>query len=513
MESTVGTCALYPPRPPPRYPGRMSDAWKALQGRVEELKTIEGLMALAEWDQQVMMPQGGAQARGGQLALLSGLYHEKLAGADVGGWLDRVEPEDEVQAAAVRNMDREYRRASKLPKELVTEQARARSDAFGAWVKAKAEDDFDSFAPHLATVFDLTRQSIEYLREPHHRCAYDVMLEAFDPGSTVEQLDPMFDRLAEGTAELLKALEGCPAPKGRSAGSEVSAQASLNQAVAAALGFDLQGGRLDNSEHPFTIGMVPTDVRITTHLYPDRVLQGLSATIHETGHGLYEQGLTLAPKPVAKAAGMGLHESQSRFWENFIGRSRPFCRWLEGLSGEHLSQPLDAETLYTQANQVKRSVIRIFADEVTYNLHIIVRYRLERRLVEGEVEAIDLPEAWDAEMEKVLGIRPERPSEGVLQDVHWSSGAIGYFPSYTLGNLYAASLGAVAEQDIPQLWQHVESGEFAPILSWLREKVHRHGHLYDAPELMRRAVGERDHVQDLLDYLWGRHGALYGATR
>ena len=488
-------------------------AWESLSGRADELKTIEGLMALAEWDQQVMMPAGGAAFRGGQLAFLSGLHHDKLASADVGRWLDAAEPEDEVQAAAVRNMDRAYQRAIRLPSELVTELARVRSDAFGAWVKAKEEDDFASFAPHLEKVFALTRTSIQHLRQPHHATDYDVLLEQFDPGSTVADLDPMFDRLAAGTVELLDALDGREHPAGLQGSHDVGQQEALNQTVAGALGFNMKQGRLDASEHPFTIGLVAQDVRITTHLYPDRIVQGLTGTIHETGHGLYEQGLNLAPKPIAEAAGFGLHESQSRFWENFIGRSRPFSRWLAKTSQQHLDSPLDAERFYAQSNRVQRSLIRIFADEVTYNLHIIVRYRLERRILAGELPVADLPAAWNAEMEKVVGMAPPDNTQGVLQDVHWCSGAIAYFPSYTLGNLYAASLGVAIQEDIPQLWNQVESGEFGPTLEWLRDKVHKHGHLHDAPELMRRAVGERDHVQDLLDYLWGRHGALYGVSR
>ena len=490
----------------------MSDAWVALTGRLDELKSLEGLMGLAEWDQQVMMPAGGASARGGQLALLSGLYHDRLASPEVGGWLSSLEPADTVQAATVRNADRHYQRAVRLPKELVTEQARVRSDAFGAWLKAKEADDFDAFAPSLERVFELTRESVALLRQPHHASPYDVLLEQYDPGSTVADLDPMFDRLATGTADLLGAIAEKPHPQGLSGEHDVGRQESLNQAIARVLGFDMGAGRLDASEHPFTIGLVPGDVRITTHLYPDRVLQGLTGTIHETGHGLYEQGLKLAPHAVAEPAGNGLHESQSRFWENFIGRSQPFCRYVEGLSGEHLERPLRAPQLYAQANRVERSLIRVFADEVTYNLHIIVRYRLERALLEGTLAVRDLPEAWNQEMEQVVGIRPQKPSEGVLQDVHWASGAVAYFPSYTLGNLYAASLGCAIEEDLPQLWTQVEAGQFGDILAWLREKVHRHGHLYDAPELMRRAVGERDHVKDLLDYLWGRHGALYGVS-
>ena len=345
--------------------------------------------------------------------------------------------------------------------------------------------------------------------------AYDVLLAPFDPGSTVAVLDPMFERLSAELQEFLSAIEGIEGPAPLQGTWDVAAQDGMHKHIAASLGFDFDRGRLDDSEHPFTVGIAPGDVRITTHIYPDGLLRGLSGTIHELGHGLYEQGLPaeLHGLPCGGAASFGLHESQSRFWENFIGRSRAFCGWLSSRVTDHLNDDIDPDALYGAANRVQPSLIRIFADEATYNLHIVVRYQLERALFAGDINVSELPGAWSDTYEKVLGVRPKNDAEGVLQDVHWAGSMFAYFPSYTLGNLYAASLGAQLQEELPDLWERVAVGDFAPILGWLREHVHARAHLADAPDILRAKLGQRDHVEDLVAYLWGRHGAIYGVSR
>jgi carboxypeptidase Taq len=255
------------------------------------------------------------------------------------------------------------------------------------------------------------------------------------------------------------------------------------------------------------------DVRLTTHLYADDLLGGLTGTVHEAGHGMYEQGLPSkhTGTSVASAAGMGLHESQSRFWENVIGRSEPFFEWLvPHITEQWPDNTLTAADWFGHANRVERTFIRVQADEATYNLHIIIRFELELKLLSGEISVADLPEAWNAAYSDLMGIRPTHPNEGVLQDVHWSGGLFGYFPSYTIGNLYAASFRFQMETDIPDMWERVSRGDFGPILGWLRDNVHRHGHLLDAPEIFHNAVGDRDPVADLMAHLRGRQGALYG---
>lgn len=489
-------------------------AWTELSARTTELKAIEGLMGMAEWDQQVMMPSAGSAARGAQMSLLSGLHHEKLTDDRVGELLETLSgAEDEAQAATVRNLKRDFDRATRVPADLVTRGAMVRAKAFPAWAQAKEESDFSRFAPHLAELISLaseTVQAIDASSDP-----YDVLLAPFDPGSTVATLDPMFERLGGELGTLLDALQDGQAPAALDGRWDVTKQRALHDDVATALGFDFGRGRLDNSEHPFTVGIHPTDVRITTHIYPEGLLSGLSGTIHEVGHGLYEQGLPqeLAMTAAGSAASFGLHESQSRFWENFIGRSRAFSNWLSTRANQAMGTSFSGEELYGAANRVQRSLIRIFADEVTYNLHILVRYQLERRIFAGDVAVADLPEAWADLYASTIGVRPESAADGVLQDVHWAGGMFAYFPSYTLGNLYAASIGATLVDQMPDLWAQVEAGEFQDILGWLRTNIHSRAHLQDAPDIMRAAVGERDHVDDLVSYLWNRHGALYGVAR
>jgi carboxypeptidase Taq len=286
--------------------------------------------------------------------------------------------------------------------------------------------------------------------------------------------------------------------------------------VAEALGYDFRGGRLDPAEHPFTSGHGPGDVRITTKIDPHDLLSGLGGTIHETGHALYEQGLPheWAGTTASRPASFGLHESQSRFWENTIGRSRAFCEWLAARVAHCLpGVSVSGEALYRASNRVERGLIRTKADEVTYNLHIIIRFELELALFERTLTIADLPDAWNERYRSYLGVTPPDDAHGVLQDVHWSGASFGYFPSYTLGNLYSASLGAALEAEQPDVWQQVERGNFVPVLRFLRERVHSKGHLAEAPQIVREAAGERDHVDDLLAHLWNRHGRLYGVTR
>ncbi|MCP4808583.1 MAG: carboxypeptidase M32 [Proteobacteria bacterium] len=493
----------------------MTDAWTELSDRTTELKAIEGLMGMAEWDQQVMMPAAGSGARGAHMSLLSGLHHEKLTDDRVGELLETLTGGDltETQSASVRNLQRDFDRATRVPAALVKRGAVVRAKAFPAWAEAKEASDFSQFSPHLAELIDIAKETVSAIDSESD--PYDVLLAPFDPGSTVATLDPMFDRLGSELGTLLDALEDGEAPAKLEGPWDVAKQRSLHDEVATALGFDWKRGRLDNSEHPFTVGVHPTDVRITTHIYPEGLLSGLSGTVHEVGHGLYEQGIPteLSMTAAGSAASFGLHESQSRFWENTIGRSRAFSNWLSSRANKRLGTSFSGEELYGAANRVQRSLVRVFADEVTYNLHILVRYTLERRIFAGEVTVDELPDAWTDLYESTIGVRPGTAAEGVLQDVHWAGGMFAYFPSYTLGNLYAASLGATLVEEMPDLWDQVEAGEFQDILGWLRHNVHSRAHLADAPDIMAAAVGERDHVEDLVDYLWSRHGALHGVTR
>ncbi len=492
-----------------------TDSFGELVAHLRRIETVDGISNTLDWDQQTMMPPKAAALRGEQQALLAGLSHAYISDPRIGDWLTALEgSEDPVRAATSRNLGRTYRREKRVPADLVDALARAKSEGFGAWVQAKKSSDWASFEPKLQHLVDLTRRRAEAIDAERH--PYEVLLEEFDPGSTVATLRDTFGRLRDGLVPLLEAIAGAPQLPGIDRELSVEGQESLHREIAEALGYDFGAGRLDHAEHPFTSGLGPGDVRITTHLSADDFFGGLGSTVHETGHALYEQGLPHAHRgtTVAEAASFGLHESQSRFWENFVGRSEAFFRWLAPKLPAHFEGATpDADALYRAANRVMPSLIRVEADEVTYNLHVIVRFELELALFEGTLAVSDLPAAWNAKYEEYLGVTPPDDARGVLQDVHWSSGAFAYFPSYTLGNLYAASMGKALEETLPALWSQIEAGEFAPILGWLREKVHARGHLLEAPEIVKEAVGERDHVADLLDYLWQRHGALYGVSR
>ena len=489
----------------------MENAWNAFTDRVTELENLGGVIQLLEWDQQTMMPSGGASHRGTQLATLMGLMHDRLADPDVGDWIDQLQGEqDPVRAAAVRNLRRNHQRATKVPRQLVAELAQASNDGFGAWMQAREANDFAPFQPALTRLVELRKQEIACLNEGED--PYDCLLDQYDPGSKTADLQPMFSRLRSELSKFIQevsAHDGPPAVSGR---WDVAGQKTFSDKVIAQLGFRLNDGRLDASEHPFTVGMGTGDVRLTTHFYEDDLMGGLTGTIHEAGHGMYEQGLPTvhAGTGVACAAGMGLHESQSRFWENVIGRSLPFFQWLVPLIKEQWpADNISADQWFGHANRVERSFIRVQADEATYNLHIVIRFELELRLLSGELGVEDLPAAWNKAYSDLLGITPASPNDGVLQDVHWSNGLFGYFPSYTIGNLYAASFRFQMEEDVPDLWGRVAAGDFVPVLNWLRTHVHQHGHILDSPEIFSRAVGERDPVADLMAHLRDRQGGLY----
>lgn len=490
------------------------DSWSALVAHVRRIETLESVMGTLGWDEQTMMPPKGAALRGEQQALLSGLVHEAITDDRVGRWLAELEAEtDPVKMACRRNLGRDFARERRVPAELVDRLARTKSEGFAAWLEAKREADFTKFAPVLRKLLDLSLRRAEAIDRARH--PYEVALEEYDPGTTVDFLRRTFARLRDGLTPLLDAIASRPQLPALEGEFDPRGQALLQREVAEALGYDLAGGRFDTAEHPFTSGLGPGDVRITTRIEPRDLLGGLGAAIHETGHALYEQGRPHAwdGTTVSRAASFGLHESQSRFWENYIGRSRSFSRWLAPRIGKHTGVPVEGEALYRASNRVARGLIRVRADEVTYNLHIVIRFELELALFERTLDVDDLPEAWNARYADYLGVTPPDAAQGVLQDVHWSGAAFGYFPSYTLGNLYAASLGRALLERQPDLWARVEAGDFAPILAFLRERVHAKGHLEEAPSIVRDAVGERDHVEDLLAYLWGRHGALYGVER
>jgi len=492
-------------------------AWSRIQAHVHDIEALSGVAGLVQWDQQTYQPAKGGQHRAGHMSALMAILHQRLTDEAYGAALQELGEAvaagtaSQVQAAAHRRLWRSHDRARRVPEDLVRALASAKSSGFAAWMEARQAEDFAPFAPALEEIVRLKRETAACLSDDGQ--LYDALLQEYDTDARAEELAATFGRLRAELVPFVKAVAARPTPPALDVEVDPDGLFRLSERILEAMGFDLSAGRLDRAQHPFTVGIGPSDVRLTTHTYADDILGTLKGTIHEGGHGLYEQGLDpeLAGTGLMSAAGVGIHESQSRFWENVIGGSLPFCTWLAPIMAEELPGcGITAERLYAAANRVVPSLIRIKADEATYNLHIIVRFELERALVDGTLAVADLPEAWDQAYEDVVTVRPASLCEGVLQDVHWSSGLFGYFPTYTVGNLMAASLKKALEHDVPDVWQRVGAGEFAPVLDWLRTRVHRRGATVDPAEILRDAAGERDQVADLMDHLRGRHGALVG---
>ncbi len=488
--------------------------WTALTNEIEEVGLLAGAYANMAWDQQTYMPKGAGGLRGKQMGALSKLCHERMVSDQMGEWLETLGAADlpEPRATAIRLLKKDYAREVRLPTDLVQRFAVARASGFEAWMKAREAQDFSVFQPHLEELLGLAKEKAHAIDPDGH--PLQVLMEKYDPGVSIEALNTTFSRLQEGLVQMIDGVRGQPSRK-LGGTWPIDAQRAMHRSIAEALGYDFSAGRIDIAEHPFTISLGHGDTRITTHLYDDDLLSGLGGTVHETGHALYEQGLPrdLVGTNLDIAASYGLHESQSRFWENTIGRSLAFFEWMQPLLDQHFEgHGRTPEDLYRAANAIEPGLIRVHADEVTYNLHIIIRVQLELALFDGSLSVADLPTAWNDAYQQTLGLTPANDTEGVLQDVHWSSGSFAYFQSYTLGNLYAAAFGATLKQDLPDLDDRVRAGDFAPILAWLRDKVHRHGRTLDGADRVRAVVGDRDYVDDLLSYLWSRHGALYGLT-
>ncbi len=501
----------------------MSAEWNRLLTRLRELNDLSGAATLLAWDQEVMLPPRGVPARARQSAALAGVRHERLCDPELDALIEACAGDrlDAVDAAIVREARRARDRAVKVDRSLVTELAEATSLAQQAWAQARERSDWPGFAPHLTRVVDLKRREAAAIgcgAEP-----YDALLDDFEPGARAADLAPLFARLRMELADLLATVT--TAARGDKAAGDpgalltgdfaVAAQEQLSREVLAAMGFDPSAGRLDVSAHPFTSATSRGDVRLTTR-YDQRDLRvGLYATIHEAGHGLYEQGLPaeLEGTPVSDCASLGIHESQSRLWENLIGRSREFWTCWAPRARRLFPAALahaDAEDLHRAVNVVRPSLIRIEADEITYNLHIVLRFELERALLAGDIQVAQLPALWDAGMRQSLGVTPARDAEGVLQDIHWASGLFGYFPTYALGNLYAAQFHAQAATELPDLPDLVSRGQTGPLLDWLRRKIHVRARLWSAAELCRDVTGRDLDTEPFLSHLRRKFGQLYG---
>jgi carboxypeptidase Taq len=497
-------------------------AYDELLERLRDIDLIGQIGGLVSWDQEVLMPPKAAGLRAEQLAWISKTGHQRLTNPRIGELLDELEVTDglnDVQTANVRLARESYDKATKLPTEFVEEMAKHRSKAQISWSEARAKDDFSIFRDDLAKSIDLARRKADYLGYDELR--YDALLDIYESGLTVARVDPLFAGLRDNVAPLIKAVvESGNRPDiswVEDNSWEQPGQEALSQGVSEAIGFDFSAGRRDASTHPFCGGPNPDDVRWTTRYSESDPFGSLYGSMHETGHGTYEQGRRrdLDFQPAGEANGLGVHESQSRLWENQIGRSREFCEWALPMWQKHFPQNMDgvdSEALWQAVNLVEPSLIRVEADEATYNMHIMIRYEIEKKLIAGDLEIDDLPDAWDDMYEEFLGIRAPNRTLGVLQDIHWSMGAFGYFPTYTLGNLYSAQLLAAARKDLPDHDEQMRCGEFAPLLNWMREHVHQRGSILEPADLIEEATGSPPSPDAFVDYLKDKVEQLYGVS-
>ena len=488
---------------------------------VKRAHTLGSIGELLGWDEQVNLPPGAAEQRAAQHAVLAETQHAAASDPRIGEALARLEAaEGQLSAderAIVANARRDYDRATKLPADFVRAKAEQGSRGYHAWARAKAADDFASYAPVLEKNLEFAKREAAYLGRGD--APYDYMLDKHDPGLTAAAVDRLFSELKRDLVPLMRAITASPVAEqarqiaAQLRGFPVDGQRTFLKEVTSRLGFDYERGRIDVSLHPFCTGS-GSDVRMTTRYKEDQPLDALFGSIHETGHGLYEQGLPADQLGTALGihAGMAVHESQSRLWENQVARSRGFWRHFEprwrALFPAQTAN-VGTDELYLAVNAVEPTLIRVDADEVTYNLHIVLRFEVEKKLFSGELAVRDLPAAWRAAARDLLGLEPATDREGVLQDVHWSDGAFGYFPSYCLGNMIAAQLWARLRTLRPQLEEDFARGDFTWLLGWLRENIHAQGRRFSALELVRRATGEELSPRHLVQYLRERYGSLY----
>lgn len=512
----------------------LRDAYQKLVERLREIKHLEGISNLMTWDAEVMMPKGGAGARGEQLSTLAGVMHERQTSPELGELIARLTPEirkqtsvfDEFERANIRDAKREYDKEVRVPKALVQQEAELENRGYGVWVEARQKDNFDMFAPILKEWVDLRKKMGHYI-DPS-KSPYDVCIDRFERGMTAERYEAIFDEVKAGLLPLIGKITQQQKARPelnfdrsfaiRPDEFDVPTQEKLARQISVDLGFDTHRGRLDVSVHPFTGGPHPTDVRMTTR-YSANLVEGIMGTIHETGHAMYEQGRgecdpRLADLPACNALSMGVHESQSLLYERMIGQNRNFWKFYWPVVRKHfpsIPPEISSDDFYNALNVVTPSLIRVDADEVTYSLHVILRFEMERELFRENGLAIEeLPRVWNEKMRTYLGIEVPSNAMGVLQDVHWSSGLFGYFPSYSIGAMYACQFYNKAKADMPRLEHDIKKGDFRELKEWLNRNVHKQGSRYaSGDELCEAVTGERLNPKHFIKYLEEKYGELY----
>lgn len=499
----------------------MSEKLEQLKTLLAEVADLNATQSLLSWDQQTYMPQGGNEARGNQLATIGKISHQKFTSDEIGTLLGDLEKEyegadlDSDNLRLLKVTRHEYDQATRVPSDFVAEFAVVTSKAFEAWVEAKGKSDFSIFQPHLEKVVELNQRYVTFFPPADH--PYDVLLDQFERGMKTAEVQEIFDALRPQQVELLQAIAEKPQVDDDFLHVEYDEQKmwDFSEVIATKFGYEWDRGRQDRSAHPFTTNFSINDVRITTRFEEENPTVMLFSTMHEAGHGLYELGSdqSFERTPLAGGASLAVHESQSRMWENLVGRSKPFWEYFypefQKLFPAQVSG-IDLDSFYEGINKVEPSLIRVNADEATYNMHIMLRLELEIGMVEDTIKVKDLPEIWNAKMEEYLGIVPPNDAKGVLQDVHWSGGMLGYFSTYALGNLISAQLWEKIIADIPDLPNQFRKGEFETLLSWLREKLHVHGKKYEPQEIVQRLTGSKIDAAAYVRYLKEKYSEIYG---
>ncbi len=492
------------------------EIYRTLHQQGRRARLLTGISHLLDWDQETYMPSGASGVRAEQLELLAGItYAEKTSKKFVTPLSKLIDiPKGTLiakdltpeQQAAVREWRHDYIKAKALPKKFVEEFARTTSQSILAWRSAKKEDNFTHFVPYLDKIIGMARKKADYLGYDQH--PYDALLDEYEPGMTTADVSKLFGNLRTDIKGILKRISSQKEVDDSFLHGKFSAekQMEFSKDLLRQLGYPEEHGRLDLSTHPFSLAPHPTDSRITTRIHPTLLLQSILAVLHEAGHAFYEMGLPQKEygSPLGDYISLGMHESQSRWWETRIGQSKAFWQYALPLLNKKFDKKFDrisVDAFYQAVNKVEPSLIRIEADEVTYPLHIILRFELEKGLIEGSIKIRDIPEVWNAKMKELLGVTPSNNAEGCLQDIHWSMGAFGYFPTYTLGNLYASHLFEAFEKKYPDWEKRVSVGDFKFIREWLTQVVHRHGRLYSSQELLKKITGKKISADAYLKYL------------
>jgi carboxypeptidase Taq len=499
----------------------MNEKYAKLTELIAEVQDLNHCGALIGWDQHVYMPAGAAEERGNMQATLAKVVHDKFVSDEIGSLLADLKKElpnldqDSEEYRIIKVTARDYERETRVPGDFVAEFAQVTTIANQAWMEARGKSDFSIFQPHLEKILEMGKRYVSFFPPSDH--PYDTLLDIYEPGMKTAEVKTIFDALRPQQVELVKAIASRPQVDDSFLHVEYDEKTILafSEEVATAFGYDFTRGRQDKSAHPFTQGMGPDDVRITTRFDPKHPFALLFGTMHETGHALYEQGVghTWSRTMVESGASLALHESQSRMWENLVGRSLPFWEHFYPRVQELFPSQLNnvkLDQFYKGINKVQPSLIRVEADEATYNLHIMLRLELEIAMIEGKVAVKDLPDLWNTKMQEYLGVTPPNDAKGVLQDIHWSGGMLGYFSTYALGNLISVQLWERFLEYNPELDDQIRKGDFSALLSWLRVKIHQYGRKYEPQELVQRVTKSKIDSAPYVRYLNKKYRAIYG---